>query len=166
MSKPSDFTDTSDVALAVQLDCLRRMTPQEPSTDSEFGTTSAAASPTGTRVAIATPASPRRGAENDKLQPIRSTRKCLALVAGRWAGSRAGGRYRGEHGMNRTEDQPLAPRSADGTDRYALSRLMEPTARAGSADGTRRPLCGRDRLMEPKDPLAPEPADRTEPLAR
>ena len=29
MSKPSDFTDTSDEALAVQLDCLRRMTPQE-----------------------------------------------------------------------------------------------------------------------------------------
>jgi hypothetical protein len=29
MSKSSDDSDTSDEALAVQLDCLRRMTPQE-----------------------------------------------------------------------------------------------------------------------------------------
>ena len=29
MSKSSDFSDTSDEAFAVQLDCLRRMTPHE-----------------------------------------------------------------------------------------------------------------------------------------
>ena len=29
MSNTSDHSDTSDEALAVQLDCLRRMTPQE-----------------------------------------------------------------------------------------------------------------------------------------
>jgi hypothetical protein len=29
MSMPSDLSDTSDEALAVQLECLRQMTPQE-----------------------------------------------------------------------------------------------------------------------------------------
>lgn len=29
MTMPSDLSDTSDEALAVQLECLRRMTPQE-----------------------------------------------------------------------------------------------------------------------------------------
>lgn len=29
MTMPSDHSDTSDEALAVQLECLRRMTPQE-----------------------------------------------------------------------------------------------------------------------------------------
>lgn len=29
MTRPSDLSDTSDEALAVQLECLRQMTPQE-----------------------------------------------------------------------------------------------------------------------------------------